>query len=426
MTGYDQIEHASLTDVGMRRSHNQDAFGVFPAGEPEHWRDRGHVFIVADGMGAHAVGELASKLAVDNVLHAYQKHALQGPAPALQAAFREANAIIHERGRQNREFEGMGTTGSALVLCPEGAWLGHVGDSRVYRVRDGVIAQLSFDHSLLWELARKQNVAPEAIHGVPNNVIVRSLGPEPEVAIDVEGPHRIRAGDTYVLCSDGLSGQVVDHEIGSVASMLTPAEACRFLVDLSNLRGGPDNITVIVVRIKGASPGAGVLGRRPSGPPWSPWELAVLLVGVTFSVDALIMFGMGYKRLAFAAFVLALASLLVGVIRLGIQFWKARKKEPPKFKGARGKVYRETSCPIQASLLRGLAKAVDGLKQQVVDKNWEVDWDAYQAQRSLAEQHLAKSDLPESFRALCRAMRILADVVQRSRHKEEVFMPTWV
>jgi hypothetical protein len=183
---------------------------------------------------------------------------------------------------------------------------------------------------------------------------------------------------------------------------------------------------VVVVRIKGASPGAGVLGRRPSGPPWSPWELAVLLVGITFSMNTLIMFGMGYKRPAFAAFVLALASLLVGVIRLGIQFWKARKKEPPKFKGVRGKVYRETSCPIQASLVRRLAKAVDGLKQQVVDKNWEVDWDAYQVQRNLAEQHLAKSDLPESFRALCRAMRILADVVQRSRHKEEVFMPTWV
>src|SRR5262249_7792666 len=176
VTGFDQIDYASLTDIGVRRLHNEDAFGVFPASDVGQWRDRGHVFLVADGMGAHAVGELASKLAVDYILHTYHKHALDGVVPALRRAFQEANANIYARGQQNREFTRMGTTSTALVLRPEGAWVGHVGDSRVYRVRDGVIAQLSFDHSLVWESARQLNVAPEEVQGVPSNIILRSLG----------------------------------------------------------------------------------------------------------------------------------------------------------------------------------------------------------------------------------------------------------
>src|SRR5262249_43835214 len=133
--GYSQIEHASLTDVGVRRSHNEDAHASLPAGDAEQWRQRGHVFVVADGMGAHAVGELASKLAIDNILLAYSKHAHQGAVAALRRAFLEANSTIHARGQQNPEFAGMGTTTTALLLRPDGAWVGHVGDSRAYRVR---------------------------------------------------------------------------------------------------------------------------------------------------------------------------------------------------------------------------------------------------------------------------------------------------
>src|SRR5262249_29115161 len=143
----------------------------------------------------------------------------------------------------------MGTTTTALLLRPEGVWIAHVGDSRAYRIRDHEIEQLTFDHSLVWEYARRQRVDPDKVEGIPSNVIVRSLGPEPLVQVDIEGPHPVRAGDVYVLCSDGLSGQVTDHELGAVASVLPPAEACRFLVDLANLRGGPDNITVVILRI---------------------------------------------------------------------------------------------------------------------------------------------------------------------------------
>jgi serine/threonine protein phosphatase PrpC len=154
VSGYLSIEYASLTDVGVRRSHNQDAHVTLAAGDQPQWEQRGHLFLVADGMGAHAVGELASKIAIDNIPHIYLKHAQEGPSNSLRRAILETNTAIHTRGQQNREFEGMGTTGTVLLLRTEGVWLGHVGDSRAYRVRDGKIEQLTFDHSLVWPAAK--------------------------------------------------------------------------------------------------------------------------------------------------------------------------------------------------------------------------------------------------------------------------------
>src|SRR5262249_35467527 len=324
VTGYDQIEHASLTDVGIRRSHNQDSHGVLLASDAAHWQEQGHIYLVADGMGAHAVGEMASELAVKIILHTYHKHAPEGPASAPRKAFVGANASIHARGQQNREFEGMGTTGTALLLRPEGAWVGHVGDSRAYRVRDGRIEQLSFDHSLVWELARRQRVDPDELQGIPSNVIVRSLGPEPLVQADIEGPHPIRPGDVYVLCSAGLSGPVTDGEIGAAVTALPPKEACRFLVDLANLQGGPDNITVIVVRVLGdaASPGTNHRARlNGSVPPWLtrfPWPLASLVLGILLALAAI---GMTYGKLpgGWGVFVLAAVALAAGLVGLFLQ-----------------------------------------------------------------------------------------------------------
>src|SRR5690606_6295768 len=138
----------------------------------------------------------------------------------------------------------------------KGAVIGHVGDSRVYRVRGDRIDQLSFDHSLQWELLRQGKMKPEEIFlHEPRHIITRSLGPEPEVKIDIEGPYPVLPGDTFVLCSDGLTGHVNDAEIGTIARELPPAEACRLLVNLANLRGGSDNITVLVTRVGELPPG---------------------------------------------------------------------------------------------------------------------------------------------------------------------------
>src|SRR5262245_28994260 len=169
----EQIVHAALTHVGVRRSHNQDAYAVQVARDLEHFRTEGHIFLVADGMGGHAVGEKASAKAVRDIPLTYLKYVREGPVLALRRAFLETNAGIFAIGQENPEFKGMGTTGTALVLRPEGAWVGHVGDSRVYRVRDGHVEQLSFDHSYVWEMARKLGVAPEDLPDIKRNVIIR-------------------------------------------------------------------------------------------------------------------------------------------------------------------------------------------------------------------------------------------------------------
>jgi serine/threonine protein phosphatase PrpC len=251
VTRFDQIEHACLTDVGVRRSHNQDNYAVQLASDEDGWQQRGHLFLVADGMGAHAVGEKASEQAAHIIPHIYQKHAQQGPPQAIRRAFVEANASIHSCGQQNREFEGMGTTGTALLLRPDGAWVGHVGDSRCYRIRDGVIEQLSYDHSYVWEYARLQHMDPDEVEDIPHNIIHRCLGPEPLITVDIEGPHGIEPGDVFLLCSDGLS-EVLTPE--AIAGMLAaPAEAaCRALVDAAYAAGSRDNISAVVVRVCGS------------------------------------------------------------------------------------------------------------------------------------------------------------------------------
>ncbi len=445
MTRFDQIEHASLTDVGVRRSHNQDDLAVHLAADEGQWEQRGHLFMVADGMGAHAVGEKASEQAASVVPHIYHKHTREGPATALRKAFVEANASIHACGQQNREFQGMGTTSTALLLRPEGAWVAHVGDSRIYRVRDGRIEQLTYDHSLVWEYARIKKIDPSQVVDIPANVIHRCLGPEPLVQVDVEGPHPVQPGDAYLLCSDGLSGQVSDAEMGAVVTALPPAEACRFLVDLANLRGGPDNITVIVVRVQG-SPGLNGKPprvRRPiSDPlmrlPWKkligesrfPWPLAALLGGTFLALFAIDLHWFHYQG-SHIAFGVAAAVILAGLAGLFVHFYREQERrdrraaEAEEAARSEPKVHRRASCRIEAPLVEKLAKALEILSQRADERNWEADRETAAAHRRQAEASLKRNDLPGAFRELCLAMLPFTLALQRQRHKEEVFQPLW-
>ena len=246
------LQHAAKSDVGLRRANNQDSLAVAPASSQDALEQRGHVFMVADGMGAHAAGELASQIAATAVPLAYQKLADRSPSEALLEAVSDANRQIHNRGQASPEFKGMGTTATVLVLLPQGAVLGHVGDSRAYRLRGNRLEQLTFDHSLVWEMRKAGQIPEEDVPGfISKNIITRSLGPNPAVQVDLEGPFPLAVGDTFLLCSDGLSGQVKDDEIGAILATLPPEEAVQTLVDLANLRGGPDNITVIVARVLG-------------------------------------------------------------------------------------------------------------------------------------------------------------------------------
>lgn len=434
MPGSEKLEYAGLTDVGVRRSHNQDSFALLPATDKEQFRTRGHLFLVADGMGAHAVGELASKLAADAIPHLYCKYAHEGPVAALRRAFTEANATIHTRGQQNREFEGMGTTGTSLVLRPEGAYIGHVGDSRVYRIRAGQIEQLSFDHSLVWEMARRQKVRPEELQGIPSNVIIRSLGPEPLVQIDIEGPHPIQAGDIYVLCSDGLSGPLSDHEIGAVASTLPPQEACRLLIDLANLHGGPDNITAIVVRLLADSSDNAVPGEssgsnpsRPPGKPWYhllPWPILCLIAGVALALTAILLatYDLPGKM---PTFFLAAGALIAG---MGGLMFLPHQEEPPDPEPQAPpelRIYRNTPCTLELPLIHKVVKAIAALEEWIRSNGGTADWDTLRQRVKQGELYLQREQLPEAFREFSRAMRLLTETIHRLRSREESFQPLW-
>ena len=244
------IQHAARTDIGLRRQNNEDALAVHLSGNPVEWHRRGHLLIVADGMGGHAVGELASQIAVETVPHSFLKSKEGDAKTALIRAIVEANSRIHEKGTQNQDFLNMGTTCTALALTPRGAIIGHVGDSRAYRLRRDRVDQLTFDHSLEWELERRHGNARGSMDlSQHRNIITRSLGPERLVDVDIEGPFIVLPGDCFVLCSDGLSNQVSDEEIGAVVRELSPEKSARLLIHLANIRGGPDNSTVIVARV---------------------------------------------------------------------------------------------------------------------------------------------------------------------------------
>jgi len=427
VTRFDQIEYASLTDVGVRRSHNQDDHAVQLAADDEQWHQRGHLFLVADGMGAHAVGEKASEQAAGVIPHTYHKYAHEGPIPALRKAFVEANTSIHACGQQNREFQGMGTTSTALLLRPEGAWIGHVGDSRAYRIRGDAIEQLSFDHSLVWEYARLQRIDPSQVHDIPSNVIHRCLGPEPLVQVDIEGPHPLQGGDIFLLCSDGLSGQVTDHELGVIASLLPPAEACRFLVDLANLRGGPDNITVIIVRL---APGPEANGEAP--PPqlprrrWSlmPWWLATLSAGILLVIGAARLHAEELPGAVFI-FLLAVLAILAGLFGLAWHYHRERNRPGADEDRPAPRIHRRASSRVDQVLLDKLGEQLQAIRQVADQKQWAPDWELYEQHRVAAEQFLEKKDLPSAYREYCRAMIPLTQALQKQRHKEEVFQPVW-
>lgn len=428
MIRFDQIEHACLTDVGVRRSHNQDNLAVQLASDPEGWLRRGHLFLVADGMGAHAVGEKASEQAAQVIPHIYQKHTGQGAAAAIRRAFVEANATIHACGQQNREFEGMGTTSTALVLRADGGWIGHVGDSRCYRIRKGVIDQLSYDHSLVWEYARLQHIDPDEVEDIPSNVIHKCLGPEPLVQVDIEGPYPIEPGDIFLLCSDGLSGQVSDPEIGAIASVLPPAEACRFLVDLANMRGGPDNTTVIIVRVNSGTGGAtaSLKPRRRSLLARVPWWVWSFLGGTALAVVATLLARAQLASLALVPFVLALAAVGAGLVGFFVHYQREQTREPNDDDDRDPPhPHRSRPCVVERPLLEKYQRALKTLRQRADEKHWEPDWNLYQEHQAAGDALLQKQDLTGAFREYCRAMLPLTRALNERRQKEEVFQPVW-
>lgn len=245
-----RIDASIATDTGCQRSHNEDHIDFFEPDDPVVRGHKGSFAIVADGMGGHVAGGLASELAVRVVRDSYYQDPGAG-GDVLRAALEQANRAIYDRSLADEAYRGMGTTCTALVLIGPLAYCAHVGDSRLYLVRDGRIRLMTEDHSLVREMVMAGLLSPEQARSHPNrNVISRALGVRPGVEPFVwQEPMRIAAGDTFVLCSDGLHDPVREDEIQATCLAGPPAATCRVLVDLAKERGGHDNISVGVVRI---------------------------------------------------------------------------------------------------------------------------------------------------------------------------------
>jgi len=411
----------SVSDVGMRRKSNQDSVAIALADSPAQWASHGHLFVVADGMGAHAAGELASKLATDNIPHSYFKRTEHSPSEAIADAVREANDKIHTKGEDSVDFHGMGTTCSCLVLLPQGALAAHVGDSRVYRLRENQFEQLTFDHSLVWEMAAASNAAEEDLPAyVPKNVITRSLGPHPTVAVDVEGPFALQSGDRFLLCSDGLTGPLSPELIGMVLLSLPSLEVAQSLVDLANLRGGPDNITVIVAEVFDV----GELGEtmasdvseefvsstRSKNSGTGPYFWSAM---ASCSVLAVASAAMGHP---WVAWISAGIGLCLGAVGF---FLKSSQSRPcvsnhSSF-GPRGKApYRCHECAPSAANIASLGDIVRQLEELESRREWDFDWEPIHEDRLKALDAVSRGSYQEAVVGYCSAVRRLMKALRES------------
>jgi protein phosphatase len=242
---------AGVTDVGKERDHNEDRFVLLPEFE---------VFVVADGMGGHQCGEVASRMATSTIAAYFRDNRAHRAAPEIDAiaevlrhAVVAANDRIHRRAIHSTIHRGMGTTvvAAAFSRNDEKIYVAHAGDSRAYLIRAGRLDQLTRDHSLVEEALRtRPDISESELAYLPGNVITRALGVEPSVDVEVT-IEKVQPGDLFLLCSDGLHGFVTDERIGEIirgTSILT--SACAQLIAEANRNGGGDNITAVLIRIE--------------------------------------------------------------------------------------------------------------------------------------------------------------------------------
>ena len=250
-----KITYKAVSDVGRKRKGNEDSLFV----NPEQ-----HLFVVADGMGGHAAGEIASKVAVESINEFVcltggdeeitwpfgLDENISYDGNRLKTAIRYANRKVLEATKEKSEYEGMATTVAAVLMDGDTANLGHVGDSRVYLVRDGEITQLTSDHSWVNEQIQSGVISPDQARTHPlRNVVTRALGGKPDLQVDMQ-QHKAKAGDILLLCSDGLTTMITDEDIARVVREACGdvEKAAQALVASANAKGGEDNITVLLIR----------------------------------------------------------------------------------------------------------------------------------------------------------------------------------
>lgn len=421
----DCLEYSAATDVGMRRANNQDAHVEVLAPDLETWHRRGHLFAVCDGMGAHAAGELASEIAAEGIPHTYLKLRDVPSAEAIRRSIEEVNNQIHTRGQANLDFQGMGTTASTLLLLPQGAVVAHVGDSRVYRLRGTRLDQLTFDHSLVWEMSAAGQMPKDALPGfVPKNIITRSLGPHENVQVDLEGPFALDVGDTFLLCSDGLTGQVKDEELGAILQCMPPAEAAQVLIDLANLRGGPDNITVIVVRVTGAAMTASngrpfeplTIGAQVSAPPAEKQSNRTLWIAAAVCLLAAIAFGAGSWTIP--AVVAIGGAIALGLVAALSQLTPANEPEvrtlPPGARLGRGPHATIEGQPNE-QFAAELLSMIEQLRQAAIEERWAIDWNRLEEHMRQGRQAATGRDFAKAVHQYASAVHFMMNELRNQR-----------
>lgn len=245
------VEVAGLSDVGCQRTNNEDSFAYWEPASDVEYLQKGRLAVVADGMGGHEGGQEASNLAVQTIQQAYSETPNGDPRSLLADAFQAAHKCIHRYAVEHPQLRGMGTTATAIVLLSKRLYYSHVGDSRLYLVRGRKASRLTHDHSYVSRLVEFGVITAEEAESHPQrHILTTALGVGPEFSSDTpEHPIVLETGDVLVLCTDGLWGVVSDQELAQIVSENDPSQACRLLLDLAKRRGGPDNITLQVLRI---------------------------------------------------------------------------------------------------------------------------------------------------------------------------------
>lgn len=244
------VEQAGESDLGCQRQNNEDRYSYWEPDSDADFRLKGRLAIVADGMGGYEGGQEASRIAVETIEQTYAASP-QDPRTNLISGFRAAHQSILEHARQNPVFHNMGTTSTAIVVLDKNLYYAHVGDSRLYLVRNGKIGRLTRDHSYVGRLVEQGIILPEEAESHPQrNILTAALGAGAEISPESpESPISLESGDILLLCTDGLWSVVREAEILAAVSEEAPESACRRLVRAARAVGAPDNVTVQVLRL---------------------------------------------------------------------------------------------------------------------------------------------------------------------------------
>lgn len=243
-----QVQFGCKTDMGRVRENNEDKHEFFIPVDDQELAAKGRIFVVCDGMGGAEAGQVASELTCKTFIDVYRSH-LGDTEAAIRGAIQASNRYTHEVQLLDRKKRGMGTTLSAVVLVQDKAYIGQVGDSRVYLLRDGMVEQVTTDHTWVEETVRAGVMSREEAEASQyRHVITRAIGPEPEVDPDVFRVD-IQTGDIFMLCSDGVTNHVSDAEIGRILHENSPSEAAWKIVGAALVGGGSDNATCVVVQV---------------------------------------------------------------------------------------------------------------------------------------------------------------------------------